>query len=78
MKISISDTRKQVRKVMETALSGEDVIITKRDQPIAKVVKMEESDACAPLPSMKAFRNKWSSTPSSSSVVEMRDQDERV
>lgn len=77
MKISISDTRKNVRKVMETALNGEEVIITKRDQPIAKVLKIEETDGATSLPSMKDFRKKWSETPASSSVLEMRDEDER-
>ncbi len=75
MKISISETRQQVKKVMETAMAGEEVIVTRRDKPMVKVVKVEEDHPCAPFPKLSDFRKKWSIEATESSVLRMREED---
>lgn len=73
-KVPVNKVREQLAKYLTEAERGEEVIITKHNKPIAKLVNYEESKQKKEFPDMEEFRKKIKikGKPLSETVIEIR------
>ncbi|MDP2212206.1 MAG: type II toxin-antitoxin system prevent-host-death family antitoxin [Candidatus Aquicultor sp.] len=77
IRTGIKEMRKNLSKYLESVQNGEEVIITKRDEPIAKIVPMVAKKA-KPLSSREELRNLIKSKGKPLSQVVTADREERL
>lgn len=75
-KIAVNQVREQLSKYLAEAERGEDIVITKHNKPIAKLVHYEEPTK-PQFPDMTEFRKKFKvrGKPMSEYVIEMRREE---
>jgi prevent-host-death family protein len=73
--INIKEARSRFTAILESATKGEDIIITRRGKPIARLTRINEKSI--PLGSLKEFRAKIDvkDTPLSDTVVRLREEE---
>ncbi|HET8864597.1 MAG TPA: type II toxin-antitoxin system prevent-host-death family antitoxin [Gracilimonas sp.] len=75
-KVPVNKVREQLAKYLTEAERGEEVIITKHNKPIAKLVNYEKPKK-AKFPDMTEFRKQFKvkGKPLSQTVIDMRRED---
>ena len=75
-KVPVNQVREQMAKYLAEAERGEEIIITKHNKPIAKLVNYTESEK-PKFPDMTEFRKKIKvkGKPMSEFVIQMRRED---
>ncbi len=75
IKTGIKETRKRLSEYINMVQKGEEIIITKRDEPVAKLVPVEKK-SLRDLKSHKELRNaiKPKGKPLSQIVIESREE----
>jgi antitoxin (DNA-binding transcriptional repressor) of toxin-antitoxin stability system len=63
--IDLDEAKSQMARLIQSALDGEEVILTENDQPVLKIVRVEKADAPAVLyrreqPAPKPYRQSGS------------------
>lgn len=73
-KVPVNKVREQLAKYLTEAERGEEVIITRHNKPIAKLVNYQEPETKKKFPDMDEFRKKIKvkGKPLSETVIEMR------
>ncbi|MDI6816796.1 MAG: type II toxin-antitoxin system prevent-host-death family antitoxin [Actinomycetota bacterium] len=77
IRTGIKEMRKNFSKYLESVQNGEEVIITKRDEPIAKIVPIAAKKA-KPLSSREELRNLIKSKGRPLSQIIIADREERL
>lgn len=77
IRIGTKEMRKNLSKYLESVRHGEEVIITKRDEPIARIVPIAAKKA-KPLSSREALRNLIKPKGKPLSQVITADREERL
>jgi prevent-host-death family protein len=78
IKVPVNKVREQLAKYLTEAERGEEVIITKHNKPIAKLVNYEEpQNEKKKFPDMTEFRKQFKikGKPLSQTVIDMRRED---
>ncbi len=72
--VSVAEAKANLSKVLNRVQSGEDVVITRRGKPVARIAAMK--DALEPIPSLEEFRATLpkAKTPSVKMIRDMRDE----
>lgn len=75
-KVPVNQVREELAKYLAAAENGEEIIITKHNKPIAKLVNYNEPRKNK-LPDMKEFRKQFKvkGKPMSEFVIDMRKED---
>jgi prevent-host-death family protein len=73
--INIKEARSRFTAILESATKGEDIIITRRGKPIARLTRINENSM--PLGSLKEFRTRIDvkGIPLSDTVVRLREEE---
>jgi prevent-host-death family protein len=72
--VSVAEAKANLSKVLNRVQAGEDVVITRRGKPVARIAAMK--DALEPIPSLEKFRATLpkAKTPSVKIIRQMRDE----
>lgn len=76
--VSVQEARKRMGRLLDVVETGEEVIITRRNRPVAKLVPIAEGEGEAPssFPDRRSFRGALPAArrPSADWVRELRDE----
>ncbi|WP_460034283.1 type II toxin-antitoxin system Phd/YefM family antitoxin [Methylothermus subterraneus] len=71
--VNITEARDQLRKLIDAVIAGEEIIICRRDKPVAKLIRATERPV---FPDRRQFRNRFrpARTVSAEIVRQMREE----
>lgn len=74
--VSVREAREQIGSLLDAVCAGENVVITRRGKPIAKLTVIESNEAQVRFPDRTNFREQISSSQKTSGplIREMRDE----
>jgi len=74
--VSVREAREQISSLLDAVNAGENVVITRRGKPVAKLVTIDSEDSKNRFPDRTMFRNQLSSSRKTSEklIREMRDE----
>jgi antitoxin (DNA-binding transcriptional repressor) of toxin-antitoxin stability system len=74
--ISVADAKAHLSELLTKVEAGEEIIITRRGQPVARLERVTRPKRPSPLPSLDTLRAKMSRSPVSSAelIRKMRDE----
>ena len=77
-KINVKDARKNISRLLDQVNAGEEIIIFRRGQPVARILRVEnQGDKPVRFPDRTAFRSKLPSMKQSSASLIRAIRDER-
>jgi prevent-host-death family protein len=74
--VSVREAREQIGSLLDAVNAGENVVITRRGKPVAKLTTIDSEDSKIQFPDRTMFRNQFSSSRKTSEklIREMRDE----
>ncbi len=71
--VKIKEARERLRKLLDAVIAGEEVVICRRDKPVAKLVRITEKPAFS---DRREFRNRigQAKTPAAKVIRELREE----